>query len=280
MSDCSPRRRYRFKSTSATGGAEGRQQDLPSFGHIHNICMYWYWYHLFGPGQKHVSFLGPWTWVMLGSLAQNLFSVRFASLLHFKQPWGIRKSLLRRKSRESKREYVWCRCRQFPAAFDITKKRPLQLFCLRFLLSSYCNFLLPSLDRKMQHNCAWINTVHKYTCIRTNSFVFISYCCSLKWPIEAPSISLHSCAIYFWCCLPHLPSVSCLCFAFLHKWAHISNTETTAIWLSFPTICPIWRCILYKQCCREKWKVIAQGTQQIVVVVQRIFLWIFCKKYV
>lgn len=29
-----------------------------------------------------------------------LCSVRFASLLHFKQPWGIRKSLLRRKSQE------------------------------------------------------------------------------------------------------------------------------------------------------------------------------------
>lgn len=71
----------------------------------YTLHMYWYWYHLFGPGQKHVSFLGPWTWVMLGSLAQNLFS-GFASLLHFKQPWGIRKSLSRRKSRESKREYV------------------------------------------------------------------------------------------------------------------------------------------------------------------------------
>lgn len=85
LTAASPRRRYRFKSTSATGrGAEGRQQDLPTFGHIHNICMYWYWYwyHLFGPGQKHVSFLGPRTWVMLGSLAQNLFSVRFASLLY------------------------------------------------------------------------------------------------------------------------------------------------------------------------------------------------------
>lgn len=40
------------------------------------------------------------------------------------------------------------------------------------------------------------------------SFVFISYSCSLKWPIEAPSISPF--AIYFCVSLPHLPSVSCL----------------------------------------------------------------------